>query len=53
MTEPTGSPTPRVVPFFCPYCGEQDLRPGEGSGWRCRVCDRLFELTYLGLGGTG
>jgi ribosomal protein L37AE/L43A len=42
--------TPRVQPFFCPYCGEQDLRPGAESGWHCRTCDRRFELTFLALG---
>jgi ribosomal protein L37AE/L43A len=43
-------PTPRVQPFFCPYCGEQDLRPATDAGWHCRVCERRFELSFLGLG---
>lgn len=43
-------PTPRVQPFFCPYCGEQDLRPAGRAAWHCRVCDRRFELGFLGLG---
>jgi ribosomal protein L37AE/L43A len=43
-------PTPRAQPFYCPYCGEQDLRPGATGGWHCRVCDRRFELTFSGLG---
>ena len=47
---PVSDPTPRVQPFFCPYCGEQDLRPSETTGWHCRVCDRRFELSFLGLG---
>ena len=42
--------TPRVQPFFCPYCGEHDLRPSATSGWHCRTCDRRFELTFEGLG---
>jgi hypothetical protein len=42
--------TPRVQPFFCPYCGEQDLRPSATTGWHCRSCDRRFELRFLGLG---
>ena len=24
--------TPRAVPFYCPFCGEQDLRPDDPSG---------------------
>jgi ribosomal protein L37AE/L43A len=43
-------PTPRVQPFFCPYCGEQDLRQAGRAAWHCRVCDRRFELGFLGLG---
>ncbi len=41
--------TPRVQPFYCPYCGEQDLRPSGGDAWHCRVCDRVWELTYRGI----
>jgi ribosomal protein L37AE/L43A len=44
------SGTPRAVPFYCPFCGEQDLRPAETSGWHCQVCDRTFELSFTGLG---
>ena len=44
------SDTPRMQPFYCPYCGEQDLRPADPAGYRCQVCDRRFELTFLGLG---
>ena len=47
------SETPRAQPFFCPYCGEQDLRPADREGWHCRVCDRRFGLDFLGLGGGG
>lgn len=43
-------PTPRAQPFFCPYCGEQDLRPAATAGWHCRTCDRRFELGFVGLG---
>jgi hypothetical protein len=39
------SDTPRMQPFYCRYCGQQDLRPAEPAGYDCRVCDRLFELT--------
>jgi ribosomal protein L37AE/L43A len=41
----------RAVPFFCPYCGDEDLRPHEaGHGtWECRACLRAFSLKMLGL----
>jgi DNA-directed RNA polymerase subunit RPC12/RpoP len=44
------SDTPMMQPFYCPYCGEQDLRPSDPAGYHCRVCDRRFELTFVGLG---
>jgi hypothetical protein len=41
----------RAAPFYCPYCGEQDIRPfGEDhGGWRCGSCLRAFRLSYRGL----
>ncbi|MCQ0025145.1 hypothetical protein M4914_20850 [Streptomyces somaliensis DSM 40738] len=41
----------RAVPFHCPYCGDEDLRPaGEGHGtWECGACNRAFRLKFLGL----
>ena len=42
---PMSSVTPRAVPFYCPFCGEQELRPADPSGWRCEVCERTFELS--------
>jgi transcription elongation factor Elf1 len=47
--------TERAVPFYCPYCGDEDLRPAEveegpGHGaWECRACNRAFQLKFLGL----
>jgi ribosomal protein L37AE/L43A len=43
--------TERAVPFHCPYCGEQDLRPYPAShgAWECRSCLRAFSLKMLGL----
>lgn len=46
----------RVVPYQCPYCGEEDLRPYEPEGgdaavrgaWHCRDCTRVFTLKYHG-----
>ena len=51
------SATARAVPFHCPYCADEDLRPhGDTHGtWECRACQRVFKLSYVGLlapGGT-
>ena len=44
-------PAERAVPFYCPYCGEEDLEPQEADGeWRCRSCVRLFRLRFAGSG---
>ena len=45
------SATPRAVPFYCPYCGEQELRPADPQGWRCDVCERTFRLDLVSVGG--
>ena len=35
----------RLVPFYCPYCGEESLEPVGGHGdWHCRDCTRSFTL---------
>ncbi|MFI0899603.1 hypothetical protein [Streptomyces sp. NPDC020983] len=42
----------RAAPFYCPYCGDEDLRPSEEGGhgaWECRACARAFKLSFLGL----
>jgi transposase-like protein len=43
----------RAVPYVCPFCGEEDLRPAESpdrqARWHCRSCLRLFSLTFHGL----
>jgi ribosomal protein L37AE/L43A len=43
--------TERAVPFHCPYCGDEDLRPHEdvSGAWDCRSCLRSFSLKMLGL----
>jgi transposase-like protein len=40
----------RAVPFHCPYCGDENLRPGEdGHGaWECHSCLRAFTLRFTG-----
>ncbi len=44
----------RAVPFYCPYCGEEDLEPrGATDGeWHCRSCTRSFQLRFAGIGVT-
>lgn len=41
----------RAVPYVCPFCGEEDLRPTESGPWHCRSCLRLFTVTFHGLAG--
>ena len=43
--------TERAVPFYCPYCGDEDLEPYEtDGGWHCRACTRAFRLRFIGMG---
>jgi transposase-like protein len=48
--------------MYCPYCGDEDLRPHEGGGpegqgggkgapgaWECRSCTRVFAVKFVGL----
>ena len=51
MNGPAPSATPRAAAFYCPFCGEQDIRPADPRGYRCEVCDRLWEVSLLGVGG--
>jgi ribosomal protein L37AE/L43A len=41
----------RAVPFHCPFCGEEDLRPAgaEHGTWECRDCTRVFKLSMVGM----
>ncbi|EFE66351.1 conserved hypothetical protein [Streptomyces viridosporus ATCC 14672] len=41
----------RAAPFHCPYCGDEDLRPGEDCHgvWECGACNRVFQLKFRGL----
>ncbi|NUQ90476.1 hypothetical protein [Glycomyces sp. MUSA5-2] len=48
----------RVVPYHCPYCGEEDLRPyvpdadsdvDIKGGWHCADCTRVFAVKYHGM----
>lgn len=41
----------RAVPFHCPYCGDENLRPHSAAGgeWECHSCLRAFSIKMLGL----
>jgi transposase-like protein len=41
----------RQVPFFCPYCGEENLRPAgaDDGNWECRSCARGFSLKFVSV----
>jgi len=41
----------RATPFYCPYCGDEDLRPhgDKGGSWHCRGCARVFTLKFARL----
>ncbi|MFL1431339.1 MULTISPECIES: hypothetical protein [unclassified Nocardiopsis] len=46
----------RAAPYYCPYCGDEDLVPeegaavkGEGYPWACLSCARVFRVKYVGL----
>jgi transposase-like protein len=41
----------RQVPFYCPYCGDEDLRPygPDVGGWQCGSCARAFRLRFSGV----
>lgn len=47
----------RAAPFYCPYCGEESVRPfgddpDKGHGqWTCDDCLRVFRLSYVGTTG--
>jgi len=47
-TAPAGE---RVVPYHCPFCAEEDIRPHEGAqgAWHCRACLRVFSVKFLGM----
>lgn len=55
----------RAAPMYCPYCGDEDLRPHEDvlkalagadsdrlhrrGAWECRSCTRVFSVRFIGL----
>jgi transposase-like protein len=51
MTAATGATGARAVPFYCPYCGEEDLRPHEQppAAWHCADCQRVFVVSLVAI----
>lgn len=43
--------TERIVPYYCPYCASEQLRPHEAAHgqWECRECARVFAVKFVGL----
>ena len=53
----------RISPHYCPYCGDEDLRPHvephglepnagaveSRAAWECRSCTRVFTVKFVGL----
>ncbi|HVV09350.1 Insertion element protein [Amycolatopsis sp.] len=39
----------RTTPFYCPFCGDEDLRPEENDSWLCCACRRVFTVNFLGI----
>jgi transposase-like protein len=41
----------RATPFYCPYCGDEDLRPQEEphAAWLCTGCRRVFTVKFVGI----
>ncbi|RCV51530.1 hypothetical protein [Marinitenerispora sediminis] len=46
----------RAAPYYCPYCGDEDLEPHEAAGergaghaWACGACARVFQVRFVGL----
>ncbi len=44
-------PVRHAPPFYCPYCGEEDLRPADEKAgtWECGACRRAFTLSFRGM----
>lgn len=41
----------RATPFYCPYCGDEELAPHTqpAGSWRCSACLRVFSVRLAGL----
>jgi ribosomal protein L37AE/L43A len=42
----------RAVPYYCPYCGDEDLQPyaDKHGAWWCQSCRRAWSLSMIGIG---
>ncbi|HET9895542.1 MAG TPA: Insertion element protein [Streptosporangiaceae bacterium] len=51
MSEPGDEQAQRQVPFYCPYCGDEALKPAgpEAGEWSCESCARGFTLKFAGV----
>ncbi len=38
-----------ATPLYCPFCGDEDLRPVEddAAAWSCRSCAHVFSVDLL------
>jgi ribosomal protein L37AE/L43A len=38
-----------AAPLYCPFCGEEDLRPVEDdpAAWSCRACTHVFTVQLV------
>lgn len=46
-----GEPVRHAPPFYCPYCGGEDLRPAgaDAGSWQCGECRRAWTLHFSGI----
>ncbi len=45
----SGTSSRAATPLYCPFCGEEDLRPVEddAAAWSCRACAHEFSVSLL------
>ena len=38
-----------ATPLYCPFCGDEDLRPVEDdpNAWSCRACAHVFTVQLV------
>ena len=52
VTEDTTDQVRHLPVFHCPYCGDEELTPYEGTtpGWVCHACLRAFSVRLIETG---